>query len=240
MSRVVSGNIAAFDDTSYTPLRDGEDRGPNQPARSRLASRRQTTSAQLTGGLTPGTGGGGWIEPITWQDGAIYGEQTLNEQLEQNVRNMPHLLKVLEEEITVNANIDTDLQTIEQLTLPLGANEVWVLTWVCAVRGDPDANPSSWAPFITLFAGAVANGVLVYNGNGATNVEDGLIKYGGTQSFGPWDDLPNATTTSQIVVLEMTITGTASAGSILFTINSTSGTTIVMPGTCVFGMRVVP
>lgn len=232
MSRVVSGNVAAFDDTGYTPVRDLMDRGgPNRPRPSRLTSRRQSTAADNNN--VPYFPGGpyGWVEPPVWQDGAVYGATELNQQF---IINMEHVLRpiiVIEERWQETISSTTYVPT---LNFTLGANETWVLKY-CLIFSAGDDWTHQWrGPTGITLTGSTS----YLDNDGATYVNDAIFGAGPTYSSWQGFGWPFGTNQPWPLFIDVLVSSTtAGVLEFGFDVNS-SGQFSIWPGSIILGVKV--
>lgn len=248
MSRIVAGNVAAFDDTSYTPNRDGEDRGPNQPipAKSRTKTSRitrQHTSATVTTGQPYR-----FIEPFTWVDGNLYGEGELRQQFIANLQEIPHVYNVVQENIVDSDGFDAEPYYVNDSmigTVALGANETWwfleVVRWSGA--GAPGTDQVRFGWYTPLGATIAGIGPTI-DGSGTPYAHDISFNFTGADYL-EWEEntsLPeHQNNTIRLTWMELYVKTGSTAGNFSAGFSSiTSPATTVYAGSFVLGMRVSP
>ena len=106
----------------------------NEPTKSRLLSRRSDPASVAQPPQTPYR----WIEPITWQDGAVYSGAELTKQLSTNVAEIPYCVGLIkQEDFTIPP--DTFELVDPELFISVRSGEVWYLEAILYLVPDPGA-----------------------------------------------------------------------------------------------------
>jgi len=229
MSRVVRPNGTTPASVSYTPLTSNVT--PPNPAPARLKTRRQKTPAELT--VQPYLPGApyGWVEPPVWQDGAVYGEGELNQQLRVNMERVMRPLIVVQETWTENISVTTYVPVLD---FPLAANESWFLKYRLIYSAADDWTQQWRAPAGTDIA---ATGTFLDN-NGTVYVNDIVVGPGPT--YGSWQGCawPYGSNNFIPLFIEVLVNVGSTAGTLEFGFDiNASGQMQIMAGSTILGVK---